>query len=146
MGDRDFIKPLRLRTNVFPNRTLFNRHASDPRSRLCRRCGTKDETAFHILQECTFVQAPRCSRHNFIESQVVEKLLKRHPGANVTSERLITDRDDVKLRPDTVLQLPERIHVIDVAVAWDARDRRFPRARECRKENQLRMISPGIWS
>lgn len=120
MGDGDVIKSLRLRTNLFPTRTLSNRHASDPRSRLCRRCGTKEETAFHILQECTFVQAPRCSRHNFIEAQIIDKLRKRHPDGTVTSERLITDRDGVRLRPDIVLELPDRIHVVDVAVAWDA--------------------------
>ncbi|KAH9367525.1 hypothetical protein HPB48_009079 [Haemaphysalis longicornis] len=64
--------------------------------------------------------APRCSRHNFIEAQVIDKLRKRHPDATVTSERLITDRDGVRVRPDIVLELPYRVHVIDVAVAWDA--------------------------
>ncbi|KAH9384100.1 hypothetical protein HPB48_026086 [Haemaphysalis longicornis] len=64
--------------------------------------------------------APRCSRHNFIESQAVEKLPKLHPGPKATSERLIMDGDVVSLPPDIVIELPERIHVIDVAVACDA--------------------------
>lgn len=120
MGDGDKIKSLRLRTNLFPTRTLSNKHAADPRARLCRRCGQKEETAFHILQECTFVQAPRCSRHNYIESQIIAKLRKCHPSATVTGERLITDRDGVRLRPDIILDLPDRVYVLDVAVAWDA--------------------------
>lgn len=61
--------------------------AADPRARLCRRRGTKEETAFHILQECTFGQAPCCSRQNYIESQIIAKLRSRHPDATVTSEQ-----------------------------------------------------------
>ncbi|KAH9378336.1 hypothetical protein HPB48_009925 [Haemaphysalis longicornis] len=118
MGDGDKIKSLRLHTNLFLTRTLSNKHAADPRARLCRRCGQKKETASHILQECTFVQAPRCSRHNYIEAQIIAKLRECHPSAIVSSERLITDRDGVT--PDIVLDLPERVYVLDVAVAWDA--------------------------
>ncbi|KAH9371641.1 hypothetical protein HPB48_022423 [Haemaphysalis longicornis] len=117
MGDGDKIKSLRLRTNLFPTRTFSNKYAADPITRLCRRCGQKEETAFHILQECTFVQAPRCSRHNYIEAQITAKLRKRHPSAIVSSERLIIDRDGVRLRPDIVLDLSERVYVLDVAVA-----------------------------
>ncbi|KAH9380829.1 hypothetical protein HPB48_021576 [Haemaphysalis longicornis] len=49
MGDGDKIKSFRLRTNLFPTSTLSNKHAADPRAGLCRRCGQKEEMAFHIL-------------------------------------------------------------------------------------------------
>ncbi|KAH9384340.1 hypothetical protein HPB48_026342 [Haemaphysalis longicornis] len=55
-------------------------------------------------KERTFVQAPRCCSHNSIEFQMVKKLWKHHPGENVTSDRLITDRDGVRLRPGIVPQ------------------------------------------
>ncbi|KAH9379079.1 hypothetical protein HPB48_011811 [Haemaphysalis longicornis] len=87
-----------------------------------RRCNRAFYAASLYLRkaddsECSFVQASRCSRHNFMEAQVIHKLRKRHPDATVTIERLITDRDGVRLRPDIVLELPDRVHVIDVAVA-----------------------------
>lgn len=31
-----------------------------------------------------------------------------------------TDRDGVRIRPDIILDLPERVYVLDVVVAWDA--------------------------
>ncbi|KAH9380827.1 hypothetical protein HPB48_000481 [Haemaphysalis longicornis] len=49
MGDGDRNKSFRLRTNLFPTSTLSNKHAADPRAGLCRRCGQKEEMAFHIL-------------------------------------------------------------------------------------------------
>ncbi|KAH9367079.1 hypothetical protein HPB48_021742 [Haemaphysalis longicornis] len=51
LNDRDRIRELRLQTNLAPTRTLYNKHASDPAARVCRRCGERPETAFHILQE-----------------------------------------------------------------------------------------------
>ncbi|KAH7984581.1 hypothetical protein HPB52_022855 [Rhipicephalus sanguineus] len=38
MSDGDRIKALRLRTNLFPSRTLSNRHSKDDSARLCIRC------------------------------------------------------------------------------------------------------------
>ncbi|KAH9367705.1 hypothetical protein HPB48_011363 [Haemaphysalis longicornis] len=38
-NDRDRIRALRLRTNLAPTRTLYNKHASDTTARDCRRCG-----------------------------------------------------------------------------------------------------------
>ncbi|KAH6930070.1 hypothetical protein HPB50_008773 [Hyalomma asiaticum] len=47
--DGDRIRALRLRTNLYPTRTLSNMHATDPAARACRRCAQRPETAFHIL-------------------------------------------------------------------------------------------------
>lgn len=120
MGDGDRIKALRLRTNLFPTRSLSHKHAADAGARLCRRCGKAEETSFHILQKCTSVHEPRCSRHNFIEHQIITKLQSRHPGAQVTSERLIRDGEGRAFRPDIVLSRTDKVFILDVAVTWDA--------------------------
>ncbi|KAH9379794.1 hypothetical protein HPB48_007295 [Haemaphysalis longicornis] len=61
MGDGDKIKSLRLRTNLFPTRTLSNKHAADPRARLCRRCGQKEETA-STYSRSVHLSRPRVAR------------------------------------------------------------------------------------
>ncbi|KAL1482458.1 hypothetical protein MTO96_050323 [Rhipicephalus appendiculatus] len=70
MSDGDRIKSLRLRSNLFPTRTLSNRHSNDESARLCRRCHKAPETTYHILQVCQAVHEPRCSRHNFIAKSI----------------------------------------------------------------------------
>lgn len=62
LKDGDRIKALRLGTNLVPARVLAHRLASDPSSRLCRRCHKKEETACHILQDCAEIHLPRVER------------------------------------------------------------------------------------
>ncbi|KAH9382307.1 hypothetical protein HPB48_008839 [Haemaphysalis longicornis] len=119
MGDGDRIKSLRLRANLYPTRYLSNRGARDPKARLCRRCGTHDETAFHILQKCTSIHSPRIVRHNFIEQAIVKKLIFIHPDTTIATEKVITDREGVRHRPDIVRDLPSKTYVVDVAIPWD---------------------------
>ncbi|KAH9372574.1 hypothetical protein HPB48_021518 [Haemaphysalis longicornis] len=76
------LKPLRLRANLYPTRYLFNRGARDPKARLWRRCGTHEETTFHILQKCTSIHSPRIVRHNFIEQAIIKKLSHPSGGHN----------------------------------------------------------------
>lgn len=109
MGDSDRIKALRLRTNLFPTRSLLHKHAADAAARLCRQCGGAEETSFHILQKCISVYEPRCSRHNFIERETITTLQSRHPEAQVTSERLIRDGEGKAFRPDTVLSHADKV-------------------------------------
>ncbi|KAH6940937.1 hypothetical protein HPB50_010443 [Hyalomma asiaticum] len=121
MADGDRIKALRLRSNLFPTRTLSNRHSKYDSARPCRRCHQAPETIFHILQTCEAVHEPRCSRHNFISKAIVNKLQSRHKDAVISTDRLLVAADGTRLRPDIVVDLKDRTFVLDVAVAWDAR-------------------------
>lgn len=121
MSDGDRIKALRLRSNLFPTRTLSNRHSSDDSARLCRRCHKAPETTYHILQMCEAIHEPRCSRHNFISRAIIDKIKSHHPDADISSERLLVADCGTRLRPDIVVDLKDKTFILDVAVAWDAR-------------------------
>ncbi|KAL1442664.1 hypothetical protein MTO96_046306 [Rhipicephalus appendiculatus] len=121
MSDGDRIKSLRLRSNLFPTRTLSNRHSTDDSARLCRRCHKAPETTYHILQVCQAVHEPRCSRHNFIAKSIANKLQSRNPDAGISTDRLLVAGDGTRLRPDIVVDLKDKTFILDVAVAWDAR-------------------------
>lgn len=122
LKDGDRIKALRLRTNLYPTRTLSNRHATDPSARQCRRCGAKPETAFHILQECPSVHLPRTERHNFIMKNVARMVKERRPQAAVQMEKLHTTSANVRLKPDLVVIEGDKVTIVDFAVTWDANE------------------------
>lgn len=121
MSDGDCIKALRLRTNLFPTRTLSNRHSKDDSARLCRRCHKAPETTYHILQTREAVHEPRCSRHNFICKAITNKNQSLHPDAGISTNRLLVTGDGTRLRPDIVVELKKKTFILDVAIAWDAR-------------------------
>lgn len=116
------MKALRLRTNLYPTKSLTNKQSKNPASRLCRRCGEKPETAFHILQECKSVHLVRTERHNFIATQVARLVRKKKPQVNVRDEPRLTTRDGTRLKPDLVIETPDRVLVVDLAVVWDANE------------------------
>ncbi|KAH9382855.1 hypothetical protein HPB48_023417 [Haemaphysalis longicornis] len=119
MGDGDRTKPLRLQPNLYPTRYLSNRGARDPKARLWRRCGTHEETTFHILQKCTYIHSPRIVRHNFIEQVIIKKLKVIHPEAIITTEEVMTGHEGVRHRPEIVLDLHAKTNVVDVAIQCD---------------------------
>ncbi|KAH7934164.1 hypothetical protein HPB49_022212 [Dermacentor silvarum] len=121
MGDGDRIPFLRLRTYLFPVRTLSNRHSRDDSAKLCRRCHQARETTHHTLQVCQSVDEPRCLWHNFISQAIITKLRERHKDAEISSERLLVTGDGTRLRPDIVLEHKENAFILDVAITWDAR-------------------------
>lgn len=105
----DKIKALRLRSNLWPTRTLSNRHTEDPSARLCRRCGKEPETAYHILQICPAVHDSRVKRHDFIKEQTERIIRKACPTARITVEKTTTAEDRTRLRPDIVVELQDRV-------------------------------------
>lgn len=145
LSDGDRIKVLRLRTNLAPTRTLSNRHASDPATRLCRRCAERPETAFHILQECASVSLVRQERHNFVARQVARICREKNPGGLVKEEKVYTSPSGVRLKPDIVLEVDGRVVVVDVAVTWDSNEAILKQ--KCRekveKYSVLRALFPG---
>lgn len=122
LKDGDRVKALRLRTNLYPTKSLTNKQSKDPASRLCRRCGEKPETAFHILQECESVHLARTERHNFVATQVARLVREKNPEVNVREEPRLTTSDGTRLKPDLVVETPDRVMVVDVAVVWDANE------------------------
>ncbi|KAH9378259.1 hypothetical protein HPB48_011468 [Haemaphysalis longicornis] len=122
LNDRDRIRALRLRTNLAPTRTLYNKHASDPAARDCRRCGERPETAFHILQEFEVINLSRQERHNFVSRQIARLAKEKVPGATVTEEKVFMTKEGVRLKPDLVLQVGEEVVIVDVAVTWDSNE------------------------
>lgn len=119
-GDR--LKALRLRTNLYPTRSLTNKQSSDPTSRLCRRCHEKPETTFHILQECESVHLARTERHNFVATQVARLVREKNPDVVVREEPRLTTREGTRLKPDLVIESDGEVLVVDVAVVWDANE------------------------
>ncbi|KAH6938831.1 hypothetical protein HPB50_013316 [Hyalomma asiaticum] len=93
LKDGDRIRALRLRTNLYPTRTLSNKHATDPAARACRRCAQRPETAFHILQECPSVHLPRTEQHNFLTKNVVRMIKEKMPQAVVATDHLLTTKE-----------------------------------------------------
>lgn len=122
LKDGDRIRALRLRTNLYPTRTLSNKHATDPTARLCRRCNSRPETAFHILQECPSVHLPRTERHNFIAKNVVRMVKERRPQAVVHAEKLLVTKDHIRLKPDLIVEEGNQVTIVDFAVTWDANE------------------------
>lgn len=122
LKDGDKIRGLRLRTNLYPTRALTNKQSTDPASRLCRRCGEKPETAFHICQECESVHLSRTERHNYVSRQVARLIRKRNPALTVREEPRFTTRDGVRLKPDLVIESDDQVMVIDLAIVWDANE------------------------
>lgn len=120
LKDGDRIKALRLRTNLVPTRVLTHRLASDPSSRLCRRCHRKEETACHILQDCAELHLPRVERHNYIVSQIVRLIKKNKPEWQVATEVSHTHPAEGNLRPDLMVKTATATILADVAVTWDA--------------------------
>ncbi|KAH7956944.1 hypothetical protein HPB52_013873 [Rhipicephalus sanguineus] len=108
MSDSDKIKSLRLRSNLFPTRTLSIRYSKDDSARLRRRWQKAPETTYHILQVCEAVHEPRCSRHNFIAKSIVNKLQSRNPDAGISTDRLLVAGDGTRHRPDIVVDLKEK--------------------------------------
>ncbi|KAL3193345.1 hypothetical protein MRX96_017578 [Rhipicephalus microplus] len=122
LKDGDKIRGLRLRTNLYPTRALTNKQSTDPASRLCRRCGEKPETAFHICQECESVHLSRTERHNYVSRQVARLIRKRNPALTVREEPRFTTRKGVRLKPDSVIESDDQVMVIDLAIVWDANE------------------------
>ncbi|KAH9378482.1 hypothetical protein HPB48_005689 [Haemaphysalis longicornis] len=120
LSDGDRNKVLRLRTNRAPTRTLSNRHASDPAARSCRRCAERPETALHILKECESVSLDSQERHNFVARQVARICREKNPGGLVVEEKVYTSPGGVRLKPDTLLEVDERVVIVDVAITWDS--------------------------
>lgn len=119
LRDGDKIKALRLRSNLYPTRTLFNKHATSADMRLCRRCGREPETAFHILQVCDAVHDQRTERHNWISRQVARLIERANPSAKIGTEVTFTVNGQ-KLRPDVVVETQHDVTIADIAVTWDA--------------------------
>ncbi|KAH8030297.1 hypothetical protein HPB51_006729 [Rhipicephalus microplus] len=63
----------------------------------------------------------RCSRHNIICKAITKKIHSLHPDAGISTNRLLVTNDVVRLRPDIVVELKNKMFILDVAVAWDAR-------------------------
>lgn len=120
LSDGDRIKALRLRTNLVPTKVLTHRLALDPTTRLCRRCHRAEETACHILQDCSELHLPRVERHNFIVSQVARLVKKYNPSWDVQTEVTHVHPAAGTLRPDLVVKTPTLTLIADVAVTWDA--------------------------
>lgn len=145
MGDGDKMKVTQAAHQPVPNENHLRQACGRPQSSSLQAVRPEGGDSFHILQECTFVQAPRSSRHNYIESQIIAKLRKHHPSATVLSKRLITDRDGVRLRPNIVLDLPERGIRFGCSRCL-GREHWFPRAREHRQVNQVCLTHFCTWS
>ncbi|KAH7932824.1 hypothetical protein HPB49_003262 [Dermacentor silvarum] len=123
MSDGDRIKALGLRSNIFPTRTLSNRHSSDDSTKLCRRRHKAQEPTY-ILRVCEAFHEPRCSWHNFI-AKAIRQLHSRHPDADISSERLLVADSGTRRRPDIVVDLKVKTFILDVAMASDARTDRL---------------------
>ncbi|KAH9367200.1 hypothetical protein HPB48_003222 [Haemaphysalis longicornis] len=91
------------------HRTLYNKHASDPAARDCRRCGERPETAFHILQECEVINLSRQEGHYFVSRQIVCLAKEKVPGATVKEEKVFRTKEGVRLKPNLVLQVAEEV-------------------------------------
>lgn len=137
LSDGDRIKALRLRTNLVPTRVLTNRLALDPKTRLCRRCHRAEETACHILQDCSEVQLPRIERHNFLVDQIARLVKKHNPSWDVQREVTHVRPGQGTLRPDLVIKTTTSTIISDVAVTWDACEAtldRMNRSKQCKYE------------
>lgn len=66
--------PSGIATTCFPL-TLSNRHANDPKTRLCCHCGKPKETAYHSPHDCHISQA------------IITKLQNHHSSGNIPSKR-----------------------------------------------------------
>ncbi|KAH9375624.1 hypothetical protein HPB48_016066 [Haemaphysalis longicornis] len=145
LSDGDRIKVLRLRTNLAPTRTLSNRHASDPAARACCRCTERPETAFHILQECESVSLVRQERHNFVARQVARICREKNRGGLVVEEKVYTSPSGVRLKHDIVLEVDERVVIVDVAITWESNEGILKQ--KCRekveKHSLLKTLFPG---
>ncbi|KAH6933499.1 hypothetical protein HPB50_015777 [Hyalomma asiaticum] len=145
LKDGDRIRALRLRTNLYPTRALSNKHAADPAARACRRCAQRPETAFHILQERPSVHLPRTERHNFLTKNVVRMVKEKKPQAVVSTDRLLTTKDNVRLHPDLVVEEGNHVTIVDFAVTWDANEGMLIRmcAAKRTKYAALKEVFPG---
>lgn len=119
MRDGDRIRALRMLTNLYPTRTLSNRHSSDPADRLCRRCRMAPETVYHILQTCKSMDLPWTERHNFLVRQTERMVHERNPTVHVTREKLFVAPSGLRLRPDRVVEDGNSIHIVDFVVCWN---------------------------
>ncbi|KAL3245479.1 hypothetical protein MRX96_046905 [Rhipicephalus microplus] len=60
-------------------------------------------------------------RHKFISQSILTKIGKHHKHADITSENLLATVACVRLRPDIVLIVKDKIFILDLSIAWDAR-------------------------
>lgn len=142
LRDGDRISGLRLRTNLYPTKTLYNKKASNPEARLCSHCHQKDETAYHILQECERVHLPRVERHDFICRQITRILHSSQRDVRVRENLVLTvpqagespsvegnggpggqtlgSAAGQRLKPDLIIEEGNTVFIVDCAIAWDA--------------------------
>ncbi|XP_064462019.1 uncharacterized protein LOC135372304 [Ornithodoros turicata] len=132
LKDGDRIKVLRLRTDLYPTRSLFNEHVQDPSARLCHHCSDAEETPCHILQYCQRVHGSRVERHNFIGKQAARLIQQYNSDATIECQRTFTVAG-ARLRPGLVVHSGNDTVIIDVAIAWDScvrnlerKKRRYP--------------------
>lgn len=97
LNEGDKIRILRLRSNLWPTRTLSKRHLKDS-SRLCRRCGREPETAYHILQVCPAAHDSRVKRCDFIRDHTERMLRGACPNARPTEKKTTTASDYTRPR------------------------------------------------
>lgn len=64
----------------------------------------------------------RTERHNFVATQVARLVREKNPEVNVREEPRLTTSDGTRLKPDLVVETPDRVMVVDVAVVWDANE------------------------
>jgi hypothetical protein len=119
LKDGEKIEALRLRGNVYPTRYLFNRHAEDANTRMCRRCNSAPETPMHILQVCPSVKPSRITRHDWLRDRLADLVKRRKPDAVVHVERTFTSSGGERLRPDLVFEIAGTVHIVDMVVPWD---------------------------
>ncbi|KAH9378481.1 hypothetical protein HPB48_021012 [Haemaphysalis longicornis] len=89
--------------------------------RACHRCAERPEMAFHILQECESVILVCQERHKFLARQVARICSEKNPGGLVIEE-VYTSPSGVRLKPDIVLEVDERVVIVDVAITWDSNE------------------------
>lgn len=120
INGRDFYRALRLRSNLMQTRAPSNKKSRNPADRLCRKCHKTEETAFHIMQECPTVKNARIKRHNVVGKNVTNFVKRAQPKSNVTVEPLKVTSAGTRLRPDVIVETPDRNYILEFAIPWDA--------------------------
>lgn len=70
---------------------------------------------------------------------------ERNPKASVQTEKLLVTKDNVRLKPDLVVEDGNQVTIVDFAVTWDANEGILLRmcAAKKRKYAALRELFPG---
>jgi hypothetical protein len=108
-----FLTALRMHSGTTSDRVTIQK-AIPQTTVKCRKCKNGTETLAHILGQYIYTKTDRIRRHNKIRD-FISKKLATNPQYQVIEEASI-ETPSGTLKPDLVVILRERVHVIDVTV------------------------------